>query len=233
MLKPVALQLYTVRDLLNEDFDGTVRRVAEMGYEGVETAGFPGSIKPGQAAKLFARMGLTVTSAHSPLPLGEDKNRVLDMIGALGCQRIISGYLPPEEYNGRDKMKMACERLNEANTVAVANGLSFGIHNHWFEFQPVEGFYPYEAWLEFLEPDVFFELDIYWIHSAGFDPVTIIDIFGDRAPLLHVKDGLTSNDTAAPMTALGEGALNLPHMLEASATFADWYIVELDRCATA
>ena len=232
MNKPIALQLYTVRDLLKDDFEGVVRRVAQIGYEGVETAGFPESVTPRQAASLFADLNLTVTSAHSPLPLGEDKNQVLDSMGELGCRRLVSGYLPPEEYDGLDKMKATCERLNEANAVAVANGLTIGLHNHWFEFQPSGGVYPYQVWLEYLDRDIFFELDIYWIHSAGLDPVSIIEQFGERAPLLHVKDGLTSSDTDAPMTALGEGTLNLSPMLEASTAYADWFIVELDRCAT-
>lgn len=232
MQKPIALQLYTVRDLLKHDFEGIVRKVAQTGYQGVETAGFPESVTPRQAASLFANLDLSITSAHSPLPLGEDKNRILDTMGELGCRRIVCGYLPPDEYDGLDKIKSTCERINEANAVAVANGLSLGLHNHWFEFQPSGGVYPYQSWLEYLDRDVFFELDIYWIHSAGLDPVSIIEQFGERAPLLHVKDGLASHDTAAPMTALGEGTLNLPPMLEAGSAYADWFIVELDRCAT-
>jgi len=232
MQKSIALQLYTVRDLLKDDFEGVVRRVAQIGYEGVETAGFPDSVTPRQAARLFADLNLTITSAHSPLPLGEDKNRILDTMGEIGCRRIVCGYLPPDDYDGIDNIKSTCERINEANAVAVANGLSLGLHNHWFEFQPSGDVYPYQIWLEYLDRDVFFELDIYWIHSAGLDPVSIIEQFGRRAPLLHVKDGLTSSDIDAPMTALGEGVLNLPPMLEASGPYADWFIVELDRCAT-
>jgi sugar phosphate isomerase/epimerase len=232
MTQPIALQLYTVRDLLKEDFEGVIHRVAEIGYEGVETAGFPASTTPEKAARLFTRLGLEVTSAHTPLPLGDDKNRVLDAAAVLDCRRIISGHLPPEEYASIDKIKRACDRLSEANAVAVANGLEFGVHNHWWEFQTVKGQYPYQFWLEELDPAIFFELDLYWIQSAGLDPVEIIKAFGNRAPLLHVKDGPTPSDTSAPMTAVGDGVLDYPDFIEAALSSAEWLIVELDRCAT-
>lgn len=232
MTQPIALQLYTVRDLLNKDFEGVVHKVAKIGYGGVETAGFPASTTPEKAARLFDRSGLEVTSAHTPLPLGEDKNRVLDAAVALGCRRIVSGHLAPEEYADIDKIKRACGRLNEANAVAIENGLEFGVHNHWWEFQPVEEQFPYQVWLEYLDPAIFFELDIYWIQSAGLDPVEIIKAFGKRAPLLHIKDGPSPSDTSAPMTAVGDGVLDYPDFLEAASVSAEWLIVELDRCAT-
>lgn len=232
MTKPIALQLYTVRDLLNEDFEAVVHKVAEIGYEGVETAGFPPPTTPEQAASLFDSLGLKVTSTHSPLPLGQDKNQVLDTAAALGCRRIVSGHLPPEEYANIDKIKRACGRLNEANAVAVENGLEFGVHNHWWEFQHIENQYTYKYWLEYLDPAIFFELDTYWIQSAGLDPVEIIHEFGHRAPLLHIKDGPTPSDSSAPMTAVGEGVLDFPRILNAASDNAEWLIVELDRCAT-
>ncbi len=232
MTAPVALQLYTVRDLLKDNFEGVVRRVAEIGYAGVETAGFPEKVGAKKAAKLFAECGLAVPSAHAPLPLGRDKSRVLDEMAALGCRRIVSGYIPPEEYSDAEKMKRACDRLNEANAVAIENGLVFVVHNHWWEFQPVGGYYPYQAWLAYCDPAVFFELDTYWIQTAGLEPVDIISEFGPRAPLLHIKDGPAGSDTSAPMTAVGKGRLDFPAILEASAGNAEWLIVELDRCAT-
>ena len=132
---------------------------------------------------------MTVTSAHVSLPLGDDKNRVLDAAAALGCRRIVSGYIPPEEYSSVDQIRRTCDRLNEANAVAIENELAFGVHNHWWEFQATGGRYPYQVWLEYLDPDIFFELDTYWIQSAGFDPAEMVRHFGVRAPLLHIKDG--------------------------------------------
>lgn len=232
MTVPVALQLYTVRDLLNRDFVGVVRRVADIGYAGVETAGFPEGVSPGQAAALFAECGLTVTSAHLPLPLGDDRQQVLETAEALGIQRIVSGHVPPEEYRDRKRLKRTIDRLNEAHEAAAARGQQFGLHNHWWEFQAVDGAYPYQAWLDELHPEIFFELDLYWIKSAGLDPLQMIERFGHRAPLLHVKDGPAGRDTDAPMVAVGDGSLDYPAIIHAAANTAEWLIVELDRCAT-
>ena len=91
---PVALQLYSIRENLAQGFDAAVRKVAAMGYSGVETAMFPGTT-PAAAGNLFRELGLTVSSAHSALPLGDKKNEVLDNMAALGCSRIVLAWLRP------------------------------------------------------------------------------------------------------------------------------------------
>lgn len=229
MPAPIALQLYTVRDALAQDFEGVIRQIADMGYDGVETAGFRGTT-PQAAARLFQELGLTVSSAHAPLPLGERQGEVLETMAALGCQRLVCAYLSPDEYRSLDQIKRNCDMLNEANAVAVANGLSFGLHNHWWEFEPVEGQYPYHLWLEHLDPAVFFEIDTYWVKTAGLDPAAVVAEFGDRAPLLHIKDGPATKEE--PMTAVGEGVMDFPAILRAAGDNPEWLVVELDRCAT-
>jgi hypothetical protein len=92
MSAPIALQLYTVRDALAHDFVSVVKKVANIGYAGVETAAFPGTT-PREARKLFDDLGLTVSSAHSSLPVGERKNEVLDLMAELGCKRLVSAAL--------------------------------------------------------------------------------------------------------------------------------------------
>jgi len=227
MPAPIALQLYTVRDALAQDFSGTIYKIASMGYQGVETAGFPGTT-PSAASQLFRRLGLTVTSAHTPLPLGDHKNEVLDTAAALGCTKIISAYISPEQYQTLDQIKRNCDLLNEANAVAQAQGLSLGVHNHWWEFEPVAGQYPYHLWLEHLDPAIFFEIDTYWVKTAGLDPVTVLKEFGARAPLLHIKDGPAVKSEA--MVAVGDGSLDFPAIIDAAADHTEWLIVELDRC---
>lgn len=231
MQTPIALQLYTIREALEKDFEGSLNKIAEMGYLGVETASFPPEVSPEAASRLFQKLGLTIAASHLPLPLGEDKNKVLDMAGALGCQRMVCAYLPPEQYYDRlDNVRRACDLLNEANLAAMENGLAFGVHNHWWEFEPVEGEYPYHLWLEHLEPQIFFEIDTYWVKTAGLDPVKVLAEFGDRVPLLHIKDGPAEQEP--PMTAVGTGVMDFPPIIEAANDTAEWLIVELDHCAT-
>jgi len=232
MTAPIALQLYTVRDLLRDDFESVIRRIADIGYVGVETFGFPEGVSVLQAADLFADCGLTVAAAHLPLPLERNAELSIRMAAQLGVQRMVSGHVPPEEYGDLASIKRVCARFNQAQAVAAVNGLSFGVHNHWWEFQAAGDVYPYQVWLDELDPAIFFELDTYWIQSAGADPVQIVKRFGERAQLLHIKDGPAGEDTTADMVAVGDGQVDYPPIIAAAEGNAQWLIVELDRCAT-
>lgn len=234
MTKPIALQLYSLRDQCAQDFEGVVRQVAAIGYAGVETAGFPPGTSPARAKALFDELGLTVCAAHSPLPLDDKQAFVLETMAALGSDRLVSGHLPAEMYATPEKAASACDRLNAAAAVATANGLRFGIHNHWWEFEPFagesNGRKPYQLWLERLDPAIFFELDAYWAAVGGIDPLDALAALGDRVELLHVKDG-PADVPASDMTAVSQGVMDYTRIIPA-ATAADWLIVEIDRCAT-
>ena len=129
-----------------------------------------------------------------------------------------------------DGIKKVCDSLNEASAVAKDYGFQVGYHNHWFEFERVDDRIPVDIMLEHLSPDVFLEVDIYWVQTAGQHPAETVRRFGSRAPLLHVKDGPCQIE--APMTALGEGVVDIPGVVAAGAEATEWLIVELDRCAT-
>jgi sugar phosphate isomerase/epimerase len=229
MTIPIALQLYTVRDQLAQDYVGTLRKIAEMGYVGVETANMFGE-SPASAAKLFGELGLTVSSAHSALPLGDKKQVVLDTLGTLGCKRLILAWQPPELFKTEDGIKQVCDLLNEGATVAKANGLSLGYHNHWAEYGMVNGRLATDIMLDRLSPEVFLEVDVYWAQTAGQNPAEVVRRLGSRAPLLHIKDGPCQIEP--PMTALGEGVVDVPAVVGAGAGSTEWLVVELDRCAT-
>jgi len=228
MTSPVALQLYTVRDLTNDDFEKTVRRVAEIGYAGVETAGFPGTT-PEKAARLFASLGLEVPSAHLPMPVGDHKQQALDIAGALGIKRLVAG-MGPDRFKTVDLIREACDLFNEAGAAAAKAGLSFGIHNHWWEFLTIDGRLVCDIMVEHLDPQVFFEIDIYWVQTGGADPATVVKNMGNRAPILHIKDGPCDHES--PMTAVGDGRVDIPGVIAAGKPHTEWLIVEMDRCAT-
>ncbi|MCC7360581.1 MAG: sugar phosphate isomerase/epimerase [Anaerolineales bacterium] len=229
MPAPMALQLYSVRGEMARDFDGTVERVAAMGYAGVETGGFaPGSATA--AAQLFKSLGLSVCGYHTGLPLGEKLPELLDTLAALDCRRLVIAYAPPESFQSLDGVKQTAERLNEAAALAQAGGLSLGYHNHWFEFYPLAGRPAYDYLVEALAPEVFLEVDVYWAQTGGVDPAGLVRRLGTRAPLLHLKDGPAQ--TGLPMTALGDGAVDIAACVAAGAGTAEWLVVELDECAT-
>jgi sugar phosphate isomerase/epimerase len=232
MSAPVALQLYSVRDVLASDFEGIVRQVAEMGYLGVETAGMFGN-SPQEARRLFDELGLKVTSAHIPMPLGDDKTKVLDTMAALGCKYLVVPWLPAEQFQTADQVKAVCARLNEANAVARENSLTLLYHNHWWEFTPsqaLDGKTPFDIMVGKLDETVGFEFDLYWAKAGGSNPLKIVQEYGSRAPLLHIKDGPAVKDQ--PMTAVGEGTLDYTTIIHAGDATTQWLIVEIDRCAT-
>ena len=228
MPAPIALQLYTLREAMADDFEGVVRKVADIGYVGVEPAGFPGTT-PEAAAKLFKDLGLEVTSAHLPLPVGENKAESVETAQALGIKRMVAGR-GPKDFDTMDKVLASCDMFNQAAETAAANGMTFGIHNHWWEFLQVDGKYVYQVIKEKVTPEEFFQIDAYWVQTAGPDPAAVLKELGPRAPLVHVKDGPCVKE--ADMQALGEGITDFKALVEAGTAHTEWWIVELDRCAT-
>lgn len=229
MTGSLALQLYTLREALAQDYEETICQVAAMGYQAVETAGFPGTT-PAAARQLFDSLGLEICSAHVGLPLGEQQNQVLDEMAVLGCRYMVCAWLDPQRYyQSLDGVKAACELLNQADKITHRAGYHFAYHNHAFELAQIAGKPALYHMLDYLNDTVMFEIDMYWVKVGGLDPVELLHKLGHRVPLLHVKDG-PAQDESANMTAVGDGTLDIPAILGASQ--AEWHIVELDRCDT-
>ena len=129
-----------------------------------------------------------------------------------------------------DKVKELCERWNEAAEVAEEFDLELGMHNHWWEFSQVEGRSAFDIMLEEMNENIFFQIDTYWVNTGGGNAESVVELLGERAPLLHIKDGPCTPD--GDMVAVGEGKMEFAPIIEASHGASDWLIVELDRCAT-
>jgi sugar phosphate isomerase/epimerase len=232
----IGLQLYTVRDQIAKDAPGTLKRVAEVGFHGVETGFWPEGVSIEDAAKLLKAAGLNVFSAHCEIPIGEKKSEFLRIADAYGCKRMVwHGWPEDQRYKTKEGIKELTDIYNEAGRFAKDNGLQFGIHNHWWEFHnKVEDRFAYQILLDELDADIFFELDTYWLKTAGHDPAQIVKDFGSRAPLLHIKDGPAPyNDDLAndqtPMTPAGKGSQDFAAIVKASDGNTEWMIVEMDR----
>ncbi|MEM8863416.1 MAG: sugar phosphate isomerase/epimerase [Chloroflexota bacterium] len=227
---PISVQLYSVRDALAADWEGTLEQIASMGYVGVETAGFAYAPSQANAINKIQSLGLTISGAHSPHPTGDNKNQVLETMAATGSTRLISAFMPPENYQSIDEIKKLVGEFNQSNANAKAAGLSFGIHNHWWEYEMVDGKRAIQHLIdEGLDDDIFFEIDTYWVATAGAGVVQEITKYADRIPLLHIKDGPTGSDSN--MVAVGQGVMDF-HSIIPAAPNAEWLVVELDRCDT-
>jgi sugar phosphate isomerase/epimerase len=229
MTIPIGLQIYSVREDTAKDFKGVMTKIASIGYAGVEpTFSIPGTTLP-EAIELIKELQFEVPSAHVPLPLGENRNKVLDYLAAFACKRFFPST-PRDSFESVDEIRQVCDRFNEAQAIAAENGVTLGVHTHWWEFQQVDGQCGYHVMLEHLDPAILFQLDTYWIKTAGLDPAEVVKEFGARAPLLHIKDGPAVKDE--PMVAVGDGVIDVPSIVSAAEGTAEWLIVELDRCAT-
>jgi len=236
----IALQLYTVRDQIKDNIADTLHKIAAIGFQSVETAFWPDKISVKQAGKYLKDAGLSVSSAHVELPVGDKKNAMLEIAETFNCKKMIwHGWPEDKRYSSLDGTKELVNIYNEANHFAKSNGLQFGLHNHWWEYRnKVDGKFVYEVLRESVEPDIFFEIDTYWVKVAGHDPAEIVAKFGKRAPLLHIKDGPARwtdslpSDRPEAMTAVGQGTQNFPAIVKAANGNTEWMVVEMDVVAT-
>lgn len=229
-LTPISVQLYSLREEAANGFRPVIGRLGEIGYVGVELAGFH-DLTPKGFAEAAAGAGLKVSSAHVGDLSPDAFQSSLDDLGAVGCDTVVMPFLAPTEFETVNQIAAHADRLNAAAEIAATRGIAFGYHNHWWEFETILD--DKRAWdhlVERLSPNVFIELDVYWATVGGADPVGVIASLGDRLRLLHVKDG-PADHFKSPMVAVGSGTLDIAGIL-AAAPGARWHIVELDRCAT-
>jgi sugar phosphate isomerase/epimerase len=188
-LKRIGIQLYTVRGELAKDVEGTLARIAAIGFKEVEFAGYP----EGTAQSLrtmLDRVGLAAPSGHVSLQaLRTDWERTLDQAALLGQRYIVVAFLTLPDRRTLGDWKRMAGTFNKAGEIARAGGIQFCYHNHDFEFAPLEGAVPYDLLLQETDPKlVKLELDLYWISKAGRDPLDYFGRFPGRFPLVHVKD---------------------------------------------
>ncbi len=226
-MKPIAIQLYTVREAAAEDFPGVLKKIADIGYKGVEFAGLQG-MTPAEVKTIVDDLGLKVASAHMPMPNAENAQQVIDECNTLGITRLITG--PGGQIDTMDGVLACAENMNAAVAALEGSGIAFGLHNHWQEFEEVDGVLPEDVFLEKV-PALFAELDVYWVACGGPDPVETVARLKDRAPVLHIKDGPI--EPRQPHTAVGAGVLDMPAIIAAAdENVLEWLIVELDSCGT-
>ncbi len=222
----IALQLYTVRDETARDFKATIRRVAKLGYNGVEFAGY-GDIPSDEMAALLAETGLHVAGSHTRWDaLENDLEREINYCLKIGSHHMTLPYLGNEWYTG-EKLKTLPSRLNEFGRLAQERGVTFSYHNHAHEFaQNEDGRYLLDLLLDSTDPNyVKLELDTYWAAYAGVDPIAYLHKRAGRVPLIHLKD-MTPERT---FTEVGDGTLNIQGICKAAAeSGVEWYIVEND-----
>jgi len=228
-MKPISIQLYTVREQAKDgNHLAVLQRIADIGYKGVEGHGY--GMTPTEFRMTVEGMGMVVSSYFGPFPDPDKINEFIDTAHGLGVNQTVSGFWI-EDFESVDAIKRTADRVRPAIQTLKENGLTFSLHNHWFEFEPVEGRLAIDHLLEYA-PELNLEIDIYWCAAFGANnPAEIVAKHRDRAPLLHVKDGpLVKGE---PHTAVGSGKMDIPATLAAAnPDVLKWLVVELDECGT-
>ncbi|MHB1598848.1 MAG: sugar phosphate isomerase/epimerase family protein [Acidimicrobiales bacterium] len=229
--RPVALQLYTLRELAATDFPSVLRLAGEIGFAGVEPAGLHG-MAAHEVRRILDDLGLVVSSTHGPIPDDPEAAAELADHVTLGSPAVFPS-LHQEWFASTDAVERAADRFARGAEAANEVGLELGYHNHWWEFTTIlDGRSAYAVFLDALGArgiSPLLEVDLYWAKVGGADPAELIASLGPSVRYLHVKDG--PGTIEAPMTALGTGVVDLPAALQANHEVR-WHVVELDRCAT-
>ena len=248
---PVALQLYTVRDDMGADFLGTLQKVKEMGYDGVEFAGLFGH-EPKQVNEWCESVGLVPISAHVPFDeMVNDIDKVIADYKTVGCEYIVVPYVSEECHPDGANFLQMVKDIRTWGEKANAAGLTLLYHNHDFEFKKFENGqvgldYMYEnVPAEYLQT----ELDQCWVKYAGYDPVEYLQKYSGRAPVVHLKDfyksgeqegdpyaliGLNEDEkkenTAFEFRPVGYGIQDIPAIIAAAKEAGSkWLVVEQDQ----
>jgi sugar phosphate isomerase/epimerase len=198
------IQLYSVRHLLDADFEGTLARLAELGYAEVEFAGLHGRT-PAAIRTILDRTGLRAPSGHIAFEAVRNQpDQVIDEARILGHEFIVVAWIDADLRTPAGLTQVA-ELFNRTGDLARRSGLGFAYHNHDFEFKPVAGTLLYDRLLEETDPAlVRLELDLYWIRKGGADPLAYFARYPGRFPMVHLKDMAADGR----MVDLGMGVIN-------------------------
>jgi sugar phosphate isomerase/epimerase len=196
--KRIGLQLYSLREMMGQDPEGTLKLIAAMGYKELETASYDGDkiygYTPAEFRTLVEGLGMKVTSCHIGQPWAAEREaelmawweKAFDDHKALGCKYVV---MPWATFGDTlESVKAYCDYWNKLGAMAKKKGIEFGYHNHAHEFQVVEGQIIYDYLLQNTSADVMFEMDVYWVAQGGQDPVAYLKKYAGRFPVLHIKD---------------------------------------------
>jgi len=226
-MSELSVQLYTVRDALAQDFDGTLGKLASFGFTQVEPfalLNFADELRNG-----LARNGLTAPTTHMHL-VDEDQDAIFALAAELGIQIVIEPYVDPDRWQTEADVSEIASDLNAAATKAADRGVQVGYHNHHFELESkISGVHALEVLADRLEPAVVLEVDTYWAYAGGADVPALLSRLGDRVVALHIKDGDGTLDTSKQVP-VGSGVLPVWDFIAAAPEALR--VVELDDSQT-
>lgn len=248
-MKPIAIQLYSVRDDAERDFEGTLRALKGYGYDGVEFAGLYGRTAE-EVKALVDEIGLVPVSAHVSLPeLQADPEKVINDYKTIGCKNIVIPWLGGEDRPGGANYENVKQEIVRIGTMIRDAGMVLSYHNHDFEFVRLEnGEFGFDDLYDTIDSDILkMQMDTCWVSVAGESPIHYLEKYANRCPLLHLKDyvgeksdnmyaliGVDESNAASEkqqfeFRPVGYGVQKFVPIIEkAEQSGVEWLIVEMD-----
>jgi len=228
---PVALQLYSVREDCARNLPGTLETVANIGYDGVEFAGYHGQ-SADELRKMLDELGLSVAGTHVGIEtlFGDELEKSIEFNRILGNRFLIVPSLPEKMRDTRASWLETTHLLNDVAERLKPEGMQVGYHNHAIEFQPIDGELPWDILFGAAIPDVVMQLDTGNAMGGGVSIDEVLDIlkrYPGRATTVHLKAFSSVNEKAL----IGEGEMRWKEFFSLCETIGgtEWYIVEQER----
>ena len=229
----IALQLWSVREECARNLEGTLKAIADMGYEGVEFAGYYGR-KANDLKRILDDLGLKVAGTHIPIDtlLGERLRETIEFNQILGNKYLIVPGLPESMRNSKSAWLNTAKLMNEISDKLKPESMLIGYHNHAIEFQPINGEVPWYIFFDATKPDVVMQLDTGNAMRGGVSPEGILEIikrYPGRAKTIHLKEYSRKNEKAL----IGEGEIKWKELINLCESIGgtEWYIIEQETYA--
>jgi sugar phosphate isomerase/epimerase len=228
---PLGLQLYSVRNLLPKDFQGTLNQLGAAGYKEVEAAGYFDKTAA-DFGNALQKAGLKCISTHHALTqLKTQFSQLIEYGQALGLQYIICSWAGVHRDPSRtgelnlDDWRYVADQFNAIGAKVKAAGMTFGYHNHTVEFGKENGIVFFDELLKRTDPNlVHFEMDCGWVVAGGHNPIEYLSKFPERFPLLHVKDLVKLPDGKWRNVVMGKGGIDYKPIFQAATGLKHYFI---------
>jgi sugar phosphate isomerase/epimerase len=227
------IQVYSVRNQLNEDFAGTMKQLADIGYKLIEGYGlgldgmFLGKIPADEYKKTITDLGMKLVATHCGYFKSEDAPKMIEAAKIAGLEYLIIPGIPGDIRQTIDGYKAIADNFNKIGEQCKSAGINFGYHNHAFEFEMMEDQIPQEVLISETQADlVAFEADLFWAVKGNYDPIKLINKFPGRIKLFHVKDMTAEGEEAT----VGQGSIDFKSIFEAGKKSGlVYYFIEDER----
>lgn len=225
------IQLYTLREDMPKDPKSVLKQIASFGYQQIESYEGPMGMFWGMSNKEFKKyldeLQLNIVSSHCNV--FENFESKANQAAEIGMKYLICPWLGPQKT--LDDFKKAADKFNECGTIAKKAGIRFAYHNHDYSFKLLENQKPQDVLMKNTDPDlVDFEMDIYWVVTAGEDPILWMKEYKNRFTLCHIKDRIKNTNEAFASCTLGEGGIDFQAIVSAGKKYGmKYHIVEQER----